>query len=71
MSTELQEVPQHPKEAEIQPVFYNKVTEWDKDQSVIIKEILMKDYKNYELDTDRRRMMVGAQLGAIIKNWIK
>jgi poly(A) polymerase len=31
----------------------------------------MHDYNNYELDTDRRRIMVGAQLGAIIRDWIK
>ena len=53
-------VTQVPTEPEIQPIFYTKVTEWDKEQSVIIKDILMYDYKNYELDTDRRRVMVGA-----------
>ena len=31
----------------------------------------MYDYKNYELGTDRRRMMVGAELGSIIRDWVK
>lgn len=31
-------------EEEIKPMFYNKVTAWDKQQSGIIKKILMDDY---------------------------
>lgn len=36
----------------IQPKFYFGSTQWDRDQSVIIKKILTEDYKNYEHEGD-------------------
>lgn len=38
---------------------------------MIIKDILVHDYKNYENDTDRSRIIVASELGKIVKAWIK
>ena len=58
------------EEPVLKPKFYQRVTPWDREQSPKIKQILI-DFKQYELEKDRRRTMVTSDLGKIIKEWIK
>ena len=59
------------EQPQIKPKFYFGTTQWDRDQSVIIKQILIDDYKNYESENDHTRYMVTIELNKIIKDWIK
>ena len=56
--------------ADIPPIYYRQVTQWDRDQSIIIEDILKNVYNQYELETDRKRIMVMKELNKIIKEWI-
>lgn len=53
------------------PVLYTSSTQWDIEQSPIIKGILKNDYNQYESETDRTRTIVMNELNEIIRNWIK
>ena len=60
-----------PDQPVIKPKYHTQVTPWHREQGPIIKDILMNDYNQYEMEEDRRRTMITTGLGRIIKEWIK
>jgi poly(A) polymerase len=52
------------------PILYNEPTQWDIEQSGIIKTILKDDYNQYEKDI-RARTQVMNELNNIIREWVK